>query len=57
MATYNLPKAQCWSNEPIPFIATPRFSLLSSFSIFSDANKNAPKIIFVTFVIFEIFGI
>ena len=38
MATPYPPKAQCWSNEPIPFIATPKrkFSFLSSFSEYKE---------------------
>ena len=41
MVTPNPPKAQCWSNEPIPFIATPKriFSFLSSFSLFSGYKE------------------
>ena len=43
MVTPNPPKAQCWSNEPIPFIATPKrkFSFLSSFSYFSEYKEDS----------------
>ena len=59
MATYNPPKAQCWSNEPIPFIATPQdiFRYFRHFRYFWNANKSTQKKIFVIFVFFVIFGI